>query len=99
MDFMHEKGIDPALHFRIPAYSPEFNKVIEHAHARLKQAVQTALSKTSEAWSFPMIKEIVEQAFQEVNTPATIKKDVESLTATYNQIVHAKGGHIPRRFR
>jgi hypothetical protein len=99
MDFMHEKGIDPALHFRIPAYSPEFNKVIEHAHARLQPAIQMELSKNREAWSFQRVKDIVEQAFQEVNKPATIKKDVESLPATYKQILDAKGGHIPRRYR
>lgn len=98
-EFMREEDIDPALHCWIPALSPEFNKVIEHAHARLKRKVKTALSKTRAAWTFQMIRDIVEQAFQQVNTPATIKPDVASLPAMYNQILDAKGGHIPRRYR
>jgi hypothetical protein len=98
-DFMREKDIDPALHFCIPAFSPEFNKVIEHAHARLKHRVETALSQPHAPWSFQMIRDIVEQAFQEVNTPATIKPDVESLPAMYDQILDAKGGHIRRLYR
>jgi hypothetical protein len=92
--YMQDKGLDKAERFKIPPYSPEFNKVIEHAHARLEGEVQVGLTLNPKAWGFQGVSKIITQAFYKVNDPAVIRKDVLSLPNTYLAVKKAKGGTL-----
>jgi hypothetical protein len=96
---MAERVLDFSEILRIPPFSPEFNKVIEHAHARLEPEVKLGLSSNPGAWGFEAVSKIIDQAFYAVNDPTVIRKDVLSLPDTFAEVLKAEGGHIPKPYR
>lgn len=97
--YMQCKGLENVDRFKIPPYSPEFNKVIEHSHARLEKEVEMGLSANPQAWGFEGVAKVIIQAFCKVNDPSVVSRDVLSLPRTYLAIQNAKGGHIARKLR
>lgn len=94
-----ESGFPDEEMLKIPPYSPEFNKVVEHSHARLVPAVEAGVTANPNVWGFEPVCQIISEAFATVNTPEFIRRDTLTWTDTCDAIVEAEGGHIQHRFR
>jgi hypothetical protein len=83
--------------FRIPPYSgPDFNKVIEHAHARLLKHIQPWINSQLGGFTTSELFRQIDIAAHEVNRPSIIRADVMSLRQTYRGIVANHGDYGPK---
>ena len=95
-----EANIEPRDRVRLPPRSPDMHKAIEHVFGTLTTAMNHALAKDPDLKTVPQYKAKLEELFQEKITPASVRKDVESLPATYEYILHkADGGWPPANLR
>jgi hypothetical protein len=86
--------------FSIPPYSgADFNKVVEHAHARLKKFIQPWINAQIHGLTVPEIFRMISIGALTVNHPTVIRADVMSLRQTYKGIIASKGGYGPKRDR
>lgn len=96
---MTKEGFTDKDLLKIPPYSPEFNKVVEHSHARLVPEVELGVSANPYAWCFDEVCQIISEAFHKVNSPDVVRRDTLSLKKTYSAVVVAQGGHIKHSLR
>jgi hypothetical protein len=83
--------------FSIPPYSgADFNKVVEHAHARLKRFIQPWINAQVHGLTVPELFKMISIGAREVNDRTVIRADVMSLRKTYQGIIASKGGYGPK---
>lgn len=83
--------------FSIPPYSgADFNKVVEHAHARLKNFLQPWINAQVHGLTIPELFRMIDIGARKVNDPSVIRADVMSLRKTYKGIIANKGGYGPK---
>jgi hypothetical protein len=98
--YLEERGIDYSNRFYIPPLSgSDFNKVIEHAHGRLKRIMLQWYDLHGQARTMDEIVAVTQEVFKRVNQPSTIKKDVLTLKNTYAAILAREGGYVQKKFR
>jgi hypothetical protein len=95
---MLEKGIDPYDRFKIPPLSgSDFNKIVEHAHGRLKDYMYKWFALQPNGVCVEKAVAVCKAAFYDnLNERSMIKKDVMSLKRTYASIIEAKGGYVTK---
>jgi hypothetical protein len=86
--------------FSIPPYSGvDFNKVVEHAHSRLKRFIQPWINAQVQGLTMPELFRMIDIGARKVNDPTVIRGDVMSLRQTYKGIIERRGGYGPKRDR
>lgn len=102
VEILERLGIVGDVRFPLPAKSPDMHKVIEHVFGRLKPQFRDWL------YHHPAKREVaaymaeVERLFWKVPAVAgkdVIDGDVQSLHGTYEKVIAAKGGEIPKPWR
>lgn len=86
---------------RIPAWPPDFNKVIEHSHAILQEAFFKALASSAvpAAIKGPGLRQLLSDTFFRAITKRPIAADVDTMKDTYKAVIAAKGDYPPPKFR
>lgn len=90
------------VRFPLPAKSPDMHKVIEHMFGRLKPAFKDWMYHHPAPRTAVEYMAAVEHLFWHdpaVAAKDVIEKDVASLHGTYEQVIQAKGGLIPKPWR
>lgn len=85
------------LAYKIPARSPDFNKVAEHVHHWLAQSLVDDMAADPELKGAEALKKRVAELFRQIPADA-IRRDALSLKETFRQVVIAKGHYPPHRF-
>lgn len=84
---------------KIPPYSPDIMKVIEHPWNTIKREFRQRLSADKTITDLNEAAALFERVAHEVITPESVAKDVATVRDTLKAIQEAKGGHVPKRFR
>lgn len=85
----------PFERFVIPPYSPEFNKVAEHAIGNTKKAVRTVVVKKGpESVSARDAQKILRREFKRTTTQDSVARDVASLLDTMRVIAASRGATV-----
>lgn len=89
-------GITAADRFQLPELSSDMHKVVEHVHAWLQLKMQQWLEGKDEAQvTVQDCKAELTRLFEKDLTAESIRRDVASLTATYQAVIDHRGGYIP----
>jgi hypothetical protein len=92
-----EQGFTQEDFFSIPPYSgADFNKVVEHAHARLKKFIQPWINAQVQGLTMPELFRMIDIGTRMVNDPTLIRADVMTLRKTYKGIIASKGDYGPK---
>ena len=92
-----EQGFTQEDFFSIPPYSgADFNKVVEHAHARLKKFIQPWINAQVQGLTMPELFRMIDIGTRIVNDPFLIRADVMTLRKTYKGIIASKGDYGPK---
>lgn len=92
-------GLRPQELLPIPPYSPDINKVVEHAHKSVKERFHNIWD------AFPSLKKrvdaetILRKLWKELDFQEAVEKDALTLPATFAAIIESKGDHVARKFR
>lgn len=83
-----------------PRYAPELMQPVEHSHgytceAFLSERLMHGLSR----WDIQGEWELLQEVFYRVNTPDVVSKTVARVPTAAREIIKAKGGRIPRKYR
>jgi hypothetical protein len=84
-----------------PPYSPDLHKVIEHVHARVCTEFMDWIVKNPNT-AYDCIEDYyarLEYMFQEIITPESVRKDVDSLLQTFAKVLEAGGGYPEPKYR
>lgn len=101
-------GIYPSMVLEHPENSPEFNKVVEHAHANLAKAFEQALAETDTADTVEKKKALFKRtampgshvpAYATALTADAIARDFKNLPPLWNAVVAAGGKGVPRSLK
>jgi hypothetical protein len=98
-------GITKRTRARLPPYSSDMHKVVEHAIANTVATFHRKLRASRRVRTMAGYISMLRAAFFEVNTADRINRDVESLMATYRVIAASKanggveGGWPPKQYR
>ena len=98
-------GVTKRTRARLPPYSSDMHKVVEHAIGNTVAAFHRKVRATSRVRTMEGYIAMLTAAFNEVNTADRISRDVESLMGTYRVIAASKaeggveGGWPPKQFR
>jgi hypothetical protein len=89
-----------------PPHSPDFNKPVEHMFNSIKMAFQqrlTALLRevalTGATVPFKRSKRLMGEIINEVVKVEALKKDAATMKDTYQAVLLADGGRVPKQFR
>lgn len=102
VDALEELGIVGDVRFPLSPKSPDMHKVIEHVFGRLKKVFREWLYHYPAPRDARAYMEKVEHLFwhdPDMAGAHVIRKEVESLRATYDKVVEYKGGVIPKAWR
>jgi hypothetical protein len=89
-------GITDADRFALPELSSDMHKVVEHVHGWLQAGMQRWLEeKDEEKVTVEECKAELRRLFELPERKEGIKRDVDSLKATYQAVIDHQGGYIP----
>lgn len=80
---------------RIPPYSPDFNKVVEHQFNIIKRAFQKRVFGDLRICNFTSAACLLEQVVKEVVKVNALRKDAASMKDTLTAVHKANGGWAP----
>lgn len=81
-------------------YSPELMQAIEHSHGYTCEAFLTErLMHGLTKWDIQREWQMLREVFFRANTPEVVSKTVARVPAAAAEIIKAKGGRIPRKYR
>jgi hypothetical protein len=85
----------------VPALSSDMQKVVEHCHANLQHHMQAWLCEPQQQQrkKLPVEECMAEMGKGFQAQKEAIRKDVDSLPATYDEIIEKKGGHVSKKNR
>lgn len=86
------------LDIKIPAHSPDFNKVAEHIHARLEHGLMVAMYKDQTVRTAEQCITLLKDLFLSITTEE-IERDTLSLMSTFQAVLDADGGYPGRQHR
>lgn len=92
----------PCTFERIPPYSPDIHKVIEHVHGIVQRAFQRNLLRRSAENlpdTVPELFATMRSIFDRKVTTTLVRKDILSLQATLQAIIDNKGRYPERKLR
>jgi hypothetical protein len=89
----------PGLCPKVPPYSPDIMKVIEHCWNTIKREFNQRFSSDQSITDITTAAALFEKVAHEVITLESVEKDVATLRDTLKAIVDANGDRIPKRFR
>ena len=84
---------------KIPPYSSEFNKPIEHVHSILQDRFTKHLLQYQALPDIQVLQKWLESMFYDGGKDESTRLDILSLRQTYQQVVQQDGGWIAHRFR
>jgi len=86
---------------RLPEYSPDFYKVIEHVHSNLQQKSRDVLRDDASINTPMQYVDLLFKYFKSFKSldKGGIVRDVQSLPETYQEVHRLKGGWPHKRFR
>lgn len=93
-----EYDVGPIL--KLPPYSPDLHKVVEHQHALIKRVWYSRIRK-----QFPNeatreeAQELLQQVIKDVVKQDVIERDMISLNRTYCRILELEGDYPEAEFR
>lgn len=95
-----EVGIEEQDRFPLPELSSDMHKVVEHCHAWLDARMQVWLEAHEHTPLTPQqCQDELKRLFYAELPAEALKKDVASLKATYQAVIDAEGGYVPKQFR
>jgi hypothetical protein len=86
-------GIQPEQRVPHPAWGPDFNQPIEHAHGRFKSAMQRLMDERWWPRSMRACWKKCQQVWEEVNSAQVVSKDVARLPKLYDYVKHTSMGN------
>ena len=92
-------GLAPANILKLPNYSPDFNKAIEHNHAYTQSAFMAELRDHpfDEPLDPVKLRQLLERVFFHHTTVKMVCTDVDSMRQTWDAVIERKGGYpIPK---
>jgi hypothetical protein len=92
-------GVKGALLHVLPTNSPDMNKVVEHAHARVKKTFADLWAANPELITREQGVALLRRVLNDPETFSGIKKDFLTMKQTYKAVITAKGGWPPSKFR
>jgi hypothetical protein len=93
-------GFEEGDRFPLPELSSDMHKVVEHCHAWLDAAMQRWLEEhEDEQLTGQQCMDELVRLFEEELPLEGIRKDVNSLNATYKAVIAAEGGYVEAKFR
>lgn len=90
-------GISPDQCIKLPTWSPDFNKPIEHAHHYTKRAFNEWLLDNPGSHSNEQVLNKWQELFYDKAAQDTVWRDVKSLQHTYEAVHKAGGGFVEHR--
>ena len=82
----------------LPEYSPDIHKVIEHVHSIFQREFRKQLREDASIVTFQQYHQLVEDVFYGLSQ-SSIKKDVKSLSSTFDEIIRLGGDWPKKQFR
>jgi len=86
----------PGMCPKLPPYSPETNKPVEHAWNTIKREFGQRLSADRSVTTLAAAAALFERVAHEVITAESVAKDAATMKATMVAMVKAKGGYLPK---
>ena len=92
-------GITKEMRLPLAPYGCDIHKVIEHAHAIIKQQFMTEVADVPHKYTPEQYWDLLTKVYNNCIKARAVRKDVMSLPATYQAIIAEKGGWPNKAFR
>jgi hypothetical protein len=98
---LRQFGIKPDDIVHVPPLSSDMQKVVEHCHANLYHHMQRWLCKPEQQQRarLPVAECMMEFESAFKGQTESIRKDVDSLAETYDEIIERGGGYVSKKRR
>ena len=97
---INEGSYTEADFVKIPPYSPDIMKAIEHTHAIVCTHFRKELMKLDKPYqSLLQYQALMEHMFNHYIKRASMRRDIESLKETFEQIIKEGGGWPAKQYR
>lgn len=81
-------------------YAPELMQAIEHSHGyTCEEFLKERMVHGMTHWDIQAEWKLLQEVFVRVNTPEVVRKTVARVQPAAQQIIIAKGGRIPKKYR